>query len=119
MKSLALHFTFGRPCDKVFSLLETALHGAGLRVERTFDLRGALASSDRPSGIERQYTVLLVYGTHERPVTLVVYGDQNRSRAEIINNPQQKADADLQASISQTLRRLALNSLAEPTEEYP
>src|SRR5574341_568545 len=125
MKPLALHFAFRRPYDELFSVLENALAGAGLRVERTFDLRRALAGCARDSipehdlGIERQYVVLLVYGAHDRPATLIVYGDHSRSWAEIINNPQQIADAGLQAVISQTLRRLALNLLAESTEENP
>ncbi len=123
MKLLALHFIFHRPCEEIISLLETALQGAGLRVERTFDLRQALAGSTRCADPgndtdERQYMVLLVYGASDKPATLVAHGEENRSWVEMINNSQHKPDTVLQVAISQTLRQLTLNSQAESTEEY-
>ena len=81
---------------------------AGLRVVRTFDLQTArhdLADCPCPHhGTEHcdcQMAVLLVYGGYSRPVSMIAHSYDGKTRFSMVDNPQQRADPNLERSIRQ------------------
>ena len=102
-------------CADAITWVIQELTGTGLQTLRTFDLRAAqFANADCPcphhgtSPCDCQMIVLLVYQGSRHPVSLVAHGYNERTWLYLVNTPQQRADAHLEATIRQALIRSPL-----------
>jgi hypothetical protein len=93
-----------RPCDEAVAWLNDQVNRSGLSMIRTFDLQVARqAQVDCPCphhGTEQcdcQMVVLLVYQQTRQPVTLIAHGYNGQTRFSLVDNPQQRADQNMQA----------------------
>ncbi len=98
------------PCDKTLSWVKKQLSKASLRTMLTFDLRAARHTPEScccphhgTKECDCQMVVLLVYGNASEPVTLILHGNDGQTWMSIADNPQQRADVKLIASIQQAL----------------
>jgi hypothetical protein len=98
------------PCDMALQAAKKKLSQTGLRALQTFDLHTArLAQQECPCpnhGTEDsdcQMVVLMVYGETPEPATLILHGRDGQTRFSIADDPSQRADRKLVASIKQAL----------------
>jgi predicted alpha/beta-hydrolase family hydrolase len=102
--------------DEALAWVTHRLSSVGLQVMRTFDLQAARhAHTDCPCphhGTEQcdcQMVVLLVYGSDDRPISMVAHSFDGRTTFSLVDTPQQRADPHLEAAI---MRALLTQSLA-------
>ena len=103
-------FTVSQVCDEIVPVIGRELEAAGLRVERSFDLRSALAQVPTCTcphhGTARcdcEYSVLLVYGPASTPVSLIVHGHDRRCWITLADDPNGQIVPGLAARIVQVL----------------
>lgn len=97
-------------CDKALQAAKKKLSQTGLRALQTFDLHTArLAQQECPcpnhgtEDCDCQMVVLMVYGETPEPATLILHGSDGQTRFSIADDPSQRADRKLVASIKQAL----------------
>lgn len=93
-------------CDQAVDWLVGRVRQAGLVVRCTFDLQVARISQNvcpcphhGTDQCDCQMMVLLVYQPMQSPITIVAHGNSNRTCFSMVDNPQQRADPKLEASI--------------------
>jgi hypothetical protein len=96
--------------DEALAWVTRRLSNAGLQVMRTFDLQAARHTHvDCPCphhGTEQcdcQMVVLLVYGSDNRPISVLAHSFDGRTWFSLVDTPQQRADPRLEAAIMQAL----------------
>jgi len=82
---------------------------AGLHVSRSFDLRAALAA-DTPctcphhaGNCDCDMVVLLVYGTEQRPATIVAHSHNGRTWLSLADGPGERPSPELSMKIKTAL----------------
>lgn len=82
---------------------------AGLHVSRSFDLRAALAA-DTPctcphhaGNCDCDMVVLLVYGTEQRPATVVAHSHNGRTWLSLPDSPEERPSPELTSQIKAAL----------------
>ncbi|MGZ9225286.1 MAG: hypothetical protein ACXW4M_06980 [Anaerolineales bacterium] len=102
--------TVDLPCDLALQTAKKKLSQTGLRALQTFDLHTArLAQQECPcpnhgtEDCDCQMVVLMVYGETPEPATLILHGSDGQTRFSIADDPSQRADRKLVASIKQAL----------------
>ena len=82
---------------------------AGLHVSRSFDLRAALAA-DTPctcphhaGNCDCDMVVLLVYGTEQRPATIVAHSHNGRTWLSLADSPEERPSPELTSQIKAAL----------------
>jgi len=102
--------TVDLPCDMALQAAKKKLSQSGLRALQTFDLHTArLAQHDCPcphhgtADCDCQMVVLLVYGESPEPATLTLHGSNGQTRFAIADDPSQRKDKKLVASIKEAL----------------
>jgi len=110
MNAISPFLVVDRSPDQVVNWTIRELADACLQVLRTFDLQAArLGHADYPcphhgsQACDCQMVVLLVYQGDQGPVSLVIRGCNGRTWFYLVDNPQQRADAHLNAAIQQAL----------------
>jgi hypothetical protein len=93
--SVASFLIVEQNCDTALQWANQQLAGAGLRTVRTFDLQDARAGSHDCScphhGTEQcdcQMVILLVYGSSNKPITLILHGNNGKTRLTLDNTMQ-------------------------------
>ena len=106
-------FVTALPCDMAVARVTQALNTVGFRVERSFDLRSAIAFTPDCScqhhgtaECDCQYVVLLVYERAGTSATLVVHGHDGCSWVMVVDNHNRKSSVALRKSIARTLSPL-------------
>ena len=111
--------------DQVLAFVNQQLTGAGFRVVQTFDLQVArLTHADcicPHHGTARcncQMIVLLVYGEHPDPATLVIHGQDAKTWLSLAS-PLQHSDRHFESAIRRVLmpRQMVVPSSLEVTHE--
>ncbi len=104
-------------CNTAVTEITEALEDAGLRVMLSFDSRLTAAPTVCPHhGTEQcdcQIVILLVYGTEERPATLMAHGQDGETWISIASAPGQRSSPNLEATIKRTLSPLSITVMAE------
>ena len=102
--------TVDLPCDTALQMAKRKLSLAGLRALQTFNLHAArLALHDCPcpnhgtKACDCQMVILMVYGETADPVTLILHGNDGQTWFSMADNPSQRADKTLIASIQRAL----------------
>lgn len=102
--------TVDLPCDMALQAAKKKLSQTGLRALQTFDLHTArLAQQECPcpnhgtEDCDCQMVVLMVYGETPEPATLILHGSDGQTRFSIADDPSQRADRNLIASIKEAL----------------
>lgn len=110
LMSVSPFLSINRPCDEVLRWTKKQLSRAGLRAMQTFDLHAARAGlHDCPCpnhGTEEcdcQMVVVLVYGDAEAPATLFLHGNGGQTWLSLVDEPRQRVDSKLLATIKQAL----------------
>jgi len=111
-----------QPCEEAIAWITRRMNSLGLRVMVTFDIRLVQsAHTDCPCphhGTDQcdcQLSVLLVYKTSSKPVTLLVHGHDGRSWLSLVNSPQQPVDARLEGLIRKILvEPLPVGNMEQP-----
>ncbi len=112
--------------DQVLAFVNQQLTGAGFRVVQTFDLQAArLTHADCPCphhGTDKcncQMIVLLVYGEHPDPATLVIHGQDGKTCLSLANPLLQHMNRHFESTIRRALmpRQIDLPSSLEVTHE--
>jgi hypothetical protein len=100
----------GQPCDEAVDWMIERAGYVGLTVMRTFDLQVARhAQTVYPCpyhGTDQcdcQMVVLLVYGSNQRPLTIIAHGYGGQTWFSIVDTPQQRADPSMEAVIHHLL----------------
>ena len=107
-----------QPCDEAMAWVVHRVSGAGLQVIRTFDLQVArLGHNECPcphhgtDECDCQMVVLLVYGDHYQPISLVAHSHDGKTWFSLVDTPQQRADPRLEMTIRQALEPQSISSL--------
>lgn len=102
--------TVDLPCDTALQVTKKKLSQSGLRALQTFDLHTARhAQQDCPcphhgtTDCDCQMVVLMVYGETPEPIPLILHGSDGQTRFAIADDPSQRADRRLVASIKEAL----------------
>ena len=102
--------TVDLPCDMALQAAKKKLSQSGLRALQTFDLHAARhAQQDCPCpnhgtvDCDCQMVVLMVYGETPEPATLILHGSDGQTRFAIADDPSQRIDKKLVASIKEAL----------------
>lgn len=110
--------TVDLPCDLALQAAKKKLSQTGLRARQTFDLHTArLTQQECPcpnhgtADCDCQMVVLMVYGEtadastslSTSPVALILHGSDGQTRFSIADDPSQRADSKLAASIKKAL----------------
>ena len=102
--------TVDLPCEVALQTAKKKLSQAGLRALQTFDLHTARhIQQDCPcpnhgtADCDCQMVVLMVYGEAAEPATLILHGSDGQTRFSIADDPSQRADRKLVASIREAL----------------
>jgi len=97
-------------CEETVVWVIQQMSRVGLSVVRTFDLKVArLTHTDCPCphhGTEQcdcQIVVLLVYGSNSHPISIVAHCHEGRTMFSLVDNPHQRADPVLEATIRRVL----------------
>jgi hypothetical protein len=94
-------------CDTAVTQITGALEHANLHVMPSFDSRLAASPTTCPHhGTEQcdcQIVILLVYGTNERPATLMVHGRDGETWISLAYPPDLRPPASLQSHIKNAL----------------
>lgn len=115
--------TVDLPCDMALQAAKKKLSQTGLRALQTFDLHTVRHTrQDCPcpnhctAECDCQMVVLMVYGESPEPAALILHGSDGQTRFSIADDPSQRADGKLIASIKQALDiRVAVNTPSMPT----
>mgnify|MGYP000846222200 CR=1 FL=1 len=106
------------PCDMALQAAEKKLSQAGLRAMQTFDLHTVRHTQpDCPcpnhgtAECDCQMVVLMVYGEMPEPATLILHGSDGQTRFSIADDPSQRTDRKLVASIKEVLDMKANESV--------
>lgn len=98
------------PCDMALQAAKKKLLQGGLRALQTFDLHTARQTQqDCPcphhgtADCDCQMVVLMVYGESAEPVPLILHGSDGQTRFSIADDPSQRIDKKLVASIKEAL----------------
>lgn len=98
------------PCDVALQTAKKKISQAGMRALQTFDLHTARhTQQDCPCpnhgtvDCDCQMVVLMVYGETAEPATLILHGSDGQTRFSIADDPFQRADRKLVASIKEAL----------------
>ena len=98
------------PCDMALQAAKKKLSQSGLRALQTFDLHTARhTQQDCPcphhgtADCDCQMVVLMVYGESAEPVPLILHGSDGQTRFSIADDPSQRIDKKLVASIKEAL----------------
>ncbi len=98
------------PCDMALQAAKKKLLQGGLRALQTFDLHTARhTQQDCPcphhgtADCDCQMVVLMVYGESAEPVPLILHGSDGQTRFSIDDDPSQRIDKKLVASIKEAL----------------
>ena len=98
------------PCDMALQAAKKKLLQGGLRALQTFDLHTARhTQQDYPcphhgtADCDCQMVVLMVYGESAEPVPLILHGSDGQTRFSIADDPSQRIDKKLVASIKEAL----------------
>lgn len=101
--------TVDLPCDMALQAAKKKLTQTGLRALQTFDLHTARhIQQDCPcpnhgaADCDCQMVVLMVYGETAEPATLILHGSDGQTRFSLADDPSQRADRKLVASIKQS-----------------
>jgi len=99
MNALTTTWSVEKPCEESMLWLQQRLTREGLRLLRTFDLRGArLSAVDCPcprhgtGECDCQMMVLLVFVETCPPVALMIHGSSGHSWISVVDRPDQRAD---------------------------
>ena len=110
MSALIPFLALDQTCEQVQAWASQQLTSAGFRIVRSFDLQIArLAHADCPCphhGTEAcncQMVVLLVYGEHADPATLVIHGQDGKTWLSLTNPPLKHSDRHFESAIRRTL----------------
>ena len=102
--------TVDLPCDMALQAAKKKLSQGGLRALQTFDLHTARhTQQDCPcphhgtADCDCQMVVLMVYGESAEPVPLILHGSDGQTRFSIADDPSQRIDKKLVASIKEAL----------------
>jgi len=107
----ATHFvTIEKPGEEAIYLTTGLLENAGMRVIRTFDLRGArLSHPDCPcphhgtEACDCQISVLLIYHNGQPPASLLIHSFQETTWLYLVNTPEQPVNQSLDLLIREIL----------------
>ena len=98
------------PCDMALQAAKKKLLQGGLRALQAFDLHTARhTQQDCPcphhgtADCDCQMVVLMVYGESAEPVPLILHGSDGQTRFSIADDPSQRIDKKLVASIKEAL----------------
>jgi hypothetical protein len=110
MNTSILFLVMNQSCNQAVEWVDQKLQSAGLRMLRTFDLKGARTTHlDCPCphhGTDQcdcQMVVLLVYSGNRQPVSLIAQGRGDQTWFYVVNTPQQRPDPRVETSIRQAL----------------
>jgi hypothetical protein len=99
------------PCEEALSWTKAQLSQAGLRVLQTFDLsttRHPLEECPCPhhgtSKCDCQMVVLLIYGTTNKPATLILHGNDGQTWISLETNSLHPVDPTMCSSIEKALQ---------------
>ena len=102
--------TLNQPCNDAVDWLVDKINRVGLSVIRTFDLQVArdaqrvcLCPHHGTGLCDCQMVVLLVYADYREPMTLIAHGYNNHTWFSVVDTPQQRADASVEATIRQAV----------------
>ena len=102
--------TVDLPCETALQAAKKNLSQSGLRALQTFDLHTARHTQhDCPcpnhgtADCDCQMVVLMIYGETPEPATLILHGSNGQTRFSIADDPSQRADRRLVASIKEAL----------------
>ncbi|MFN3742841.1 MAG: hypothetical protein ACK4VW_09255 [Anaerolineales bacterium] len=120
MNSLSPLFVLDSPCNSALQWTKASLAQVGLRVLQTFDLQSARhAPQECPCphhGTENcdcQMVILLVYGEHNKPATLLLHGNKDRTWISLVEDVHQDVASRLGQEVREALgKRLASSHLA-------
>ena len=98
--------TVDLPCELALQAAKQKLMQTGLRALQTFELHTARhVQQDCPcpnhgtADCDCQMVVLMVYGETPEPATLILHGSDGQTRFSLADDPSQRADRKLMASI--------------------
>ena len=98
------------PCDMALQAAKKKLLQGGLRALQTFDLHTARhTQQDCPcpnhgtTECDCQMVVLMIYGETAEPAALILHGSDGQTRFSIADDPSQRIDKKLVASIKEAL----------------
>lgn len=96
--------------DEAVNRVRVALENAGLRVMMSFDsnltrtgIMPAICPHHGENACDCQIVILLVYGEHSQPATLLVHGQDGETWISLVDLPGQLPDSCLQKKIRQAL----------------
>lgn len=104
--------TVDMPCDMALQAAKKKLSQSGLRALQTFDLHATRARHTQPdcpcpnhgtADCDCQMVILMVYGETPEPATLILHGSDGQTRFSIADDPSQRTDRRLVASIKEAL----------------
>jgi hypothetical protein len=102
--------TVDLPCEVSLQAAKKKLSQTGLRALQTFDLHTARhTQQDCPcpnhgtADCDCQMIVLMVYGETPEPAALILHGSDGQTRFSIADDPSQRTDRRLVASIKEAL----------------
>ena len=108
--SLSPFLSLDGTCDEALQWLSRRLRTAGLRIMRTFDLKGARPPVDDcqcphhgGQACDCQMLIALVYGEALQPTTLILHSNDGRTSFSLVNTPAQQADASIRSAIERAL----------------
>ena len=102
--------TVDLPCDMALQAAKKKLSQTGLRALQTFDLHTARHTQQEcacpnhgTADCDCQMVVLMVYGETSNPATLILHGSDGQTWFSIADDPSQRVDRELVASIQRAL----------------
>lgn len=109
--------------EKTLRLVSETLTSAGFRAVQTFDLqtargahRGCQCPNHGTTNCNCQMVVLLVYGKHEDPVTLILHGEDNATRISLAGPANDHATQNFGGMIRRALVSKMSHALVPPNE---
>ncbi len=109
MPSLGAWTRIPAPSEAAILAATSALHGRGLQVVRSFDLRQALMCQGDLDGdaCGCQYAVLLAYSEQEGPVVVTAHADARSTNFRVLPAAGSRGLPRLQVQVEITLQTLA------------
>jgi len=97
-------------CDEAVQWASESLENAGLRVANSFNLQSARTAAypctcphHDTADCDCQMVVLLVYGSDNRPATLVAHGHDGQTWLSLVETPEQRPSPQLKEAIERAL----------------
>lgn len=98
-------------CDEAVQWTTESLENAGLRVTNSFDLQSTRTASypytcphHGTADCDCQMVVLLVYGSDNRPATLVTHGHDGQTWLSLVETAEQRPSPHLKEAIELALK---------------